>query len=108
MSEQKGATAGKAEKRFAASQNVRRSVSAGESPPQRASFVSAVKRPPPQASQGTVTSGRKDISTVTRPWPSQDSQRPPLTLKEKRPGAHPRARASAVFAYAPRSASQMP
>ena len=36
--------------------------------------------------QGTDTSGRKFISMTRMPPPSQTSQRPPLTLKEKRPG----------------------
>ena len=52
----------------------------------RTASVSGVKRAPPQASQGTVTSGRKLISIFFTPWPSHASQRPPATLKEKRPG----------------------
>ncbi len=50
------------------------------------SSVSGLKRAPPQTSQGTLTSGRKLISIFFIPWPSQPSQRPPRTLKEKRPG----------------------
>ena len=46
--------------------------------------VSGSKRLPPQTSQITFTSGRKDISTVFSPWPSQAGQRPPAVLKEKR------------------------
>ena len=43
-------------------------------------------RLPPQASHGTYTSGRKCISIWMIPSPLQFSQRPPLTLKLKRPG----------------------
>ncbi len=48
--------------------------------------VASLKRLPWQTSQGTYTSGRKCISTRFTPSPSQASQRPPFTLKEKRPG----------------------
>ncbi len=47
--------------------------------------VSASKRRPPHTSQSTFTSGRKLISIVCTPWPSQASQRPPAVLNEKRP-----------------------
>ena len=46
--------------------------------------VSELKRRPPQTSHSTFTSGRKLISIVFTPWPSQASQRPPAVLKEKR------------------------
>jgi hypothetical protein len=39
--------------------------------------VSELKRWPLQTSQSTFTSGRKLISMVLTPWPSQPSQRPP-------------------------------
>ncbi|CFW33075.1 Uncharacterised protein [Bordetella pertussis] len=42
---------------------------------------------PWQTSHGTYMSGRKCISTLTTPSPWQASQRPPLTLKLKRPGS---------------------
>ncbi len=48
--------------------------------------VSVLKRRPPQVSQSTFTSGRKLISIVRTPCPSQASQRPPAVLNEKRPG----------------------
>ncbi len=55
--------------------------------------VSALKRRPPQTSQSTFTSGRKLISIVCTPWPSQASQRPPARV-EREPrravAAHPR------------------
>ncbi len=38
---------------------------------QRTARVSGANRLPPQASQVTATSGRKLISTVFTPWPSQ-------------------------------------
>ena len=37
--------------------------------------------------QGTYTSGRKCISTLISPSPWQASQRPPFTLKLKRPAS---------------------
>ncbi len=46
--------------------------------------VSELKRRPPHTSHSTLTSGRKLISMVLTPWPSQASQRPPAVLKEKR------------------------
>jgi hypothetical protein len=58
-------------------------------PRQLTASVSALKRWPWQVSQGTFTSGRKLISMVRTPWPSQAGQRPPppAVLKLKRPGA---------------------
>jgi hypothetical protein len=50
----------------------------------RTASVSALKRAPLQTSQETFTSGRKLISMVFTPWPSQPSQRPPAVLNEKR------------------------
>ncbi len=50
------------------------------------SRVSRLYRAPWQTSQGTYTSGRKFISILIVPSPEHASQRPPLTLKEKRPG----------------------
>ena len=46
--------------------------------------VSALKRAPRHSSHSTLTSGRKLISMVLTPWPSQASQRPPAVLNEKR------------------------
>jgi hypothetical protein len=46
--------------------------------------VSLLKRCPRHTSQGTFTSGRKFISMVCMPCPSQASQRPPVVLNEKR------------------------
>ncbi len=50
--------------------------------------VAGSKRPPPQASQGVVTSGRNDISWAMTPLPSHAGQRPPAAalLNEKRAG----------------------
>ncbi len=56
-------------------------------PRQLTASVSALKRWPWQLSQGTFTSGRKLISMVRRPWPSQVRQRPSPVLKEKRAAA---------------------
>jgi hypothetical protein len=70
--------------------------------------VSALKRAPPQASQATLTSGRKDISIFCMPWPSQTLQRPPAVLNEKRLALQPRMRASVVSANSRRIASQKP
>jgi hypothetical protein len=50
------------------------------------SSVSRLYRAPWHTSHGTYTSGRKFISILMVPSPAQASQRPPLTLKEKRPG----------------------
>jgi hypothetical protein len=52
----------------------------------RASVLSS-KRAPRQVSQGTMTSGRNDISATEDPLPSQVSQRPPAVLNEKRVGS---------------------
>ena len=48
--------------------------------------VSGLKRAPWQTSHGTLTSGKKLISMVRMPWPSQPGQRPSPVLKEKRAG----------------------
>ena len=53
-------------------------------PRQRIDSVSVLKRRPRQESHSTFTSGRKFISMVCMPWPSQASQRPPAVLNEKR------------------------
>jgi len=55
----------------------------------RISSVSGLKRFPRQISQVMYTSGRKCISILMRPFPSQASQRPPLTLKLNRPALCP-------------------
>jgi hypothetical protein len=55
-------------------------------PRQVTASVSGLKRAPWQASQGTFTSGRKLISMVRTPCPSQLGQRPSPVLKLKRPG----------------------
>ena len=70
--------------------------------------VSALNRAPLQASQGTVTSGRKLISIFFMPWPSHSSQRPPVTLKENRLAVYPRMRASVEPANSRRMSSQIP
>ena len=49
--------------------------------------VSGLKRAPWQASQGTFTSGKKLISMVLRPWPSQVWHRPSPVLKLNLPAA---------------------
>jgi hypothetical protein len=67
-----------------------------------------LKRAPPQASQLTLTSGRKDISIFLMPWPSHASQRPPAVLNEKRLALQPRMRASLVSANRRRMLSQKP
>ena len=46
-----------------------------------------LKRAPKHWSHGTFTSGRKAISMVRIPWPSQAGQRPSPVLKLKRPAA---------------------
>ncbi len=51
--------------------------------------VSRVKRCPWQTGQVTQTSARKSISSRFEPRPSHASQRPPETLKLKRPGLKP-------------------
>ena len=51
---------------------------------QRTASVSELKRAPAHTSHSTFTSGRKLISMVFTPWPSQAAQRPPAVLKEKR------------------------
>ena len=56
-------------------------------PRQETARVSGLKRAPWQTSQGTFTSGRKLISMVRMPWPSQAGQRPSPVLNEKRPAA---------------------
>ena len=55
-------------------------------PLKRTSIVSRLYRAPLHVSHGTYTSGRKFISILICPSPLHVSQRPPLTLKEKRPG----------------------
>jgi len=60
----------------------------------RTARVSRLKRRPLHASHGTKTSGKKFMATLVCPWPLHSSQRPPLTLKEKRPGPNPRTFAS--------------
>ena len=54
-------------------------------PRQLTAKVSGLKRAPWQVSHGTLTSGRKLISMVRKPWPSQVWQRPSPVLKLKRP-----------------------
>ena len=61
-------------------------------PFQVTSRVSRVYLAPLQISHVTHTSGRKFISSLIEPPPLHASQRPPLTLKEKCPGAYPRSR----------------
>ena len=99
---------GKRPNSFAASSMVMARMSAMDLPDTVAARVSRLKREPPQDSQGTRTSGRKFIATLTWPWPLHSSQRPPLTLKEKRPGAKPRTRASGRAAKSFRISSHTP
>ena len=56
-------------------------------PRQLTASVSALKRAPWHTSHGTFTSGRKLISIVFMPCPSQPGQRPSPVLKLKRAGA---------------------
>src|SRR6201992_1486364 len=58
------------------------------------SRMPALYRVPLHSSHGSSMSARNCISTVTVPSPSQTSQRPPGTLKEKCPGPKPRRLAS--------------
>ena len=50
-------------------------------PRQLTANVSGLNLAPWQASQGTLTSGRKLISMVLKPWPSQVWHRPSPVLK---------------------------
>src|ERR1700704_91031 len=81
-----------AEKNPAASSTFIANTSPPDLPRSFTASVSALKRAPPQASQLTLTSGRKDMAIFFIPWPSHSSQRPPLVLNEKRlpPAAHAR------------------
>jgi hypothetical protein len=74
-------------KKSTASSTSMRSTSPMLLPRQVTASVSALKRWPWQVSQGTFTSGRKLISMVRRPWPSQAGQRPSPVLKLKRAAA---------------------
>ena len=56
-------------------------------PRQVTASVSGLKRAPWHWSHGTFTSGRKLISMVRMPWPSQAGQRPSPVLNEKRAAA---------------------
>ena len=67
-----------------ASSTSMRSTSPMLRPRQVTASVSALKRAPWQTSQGTLTSGRKLISIVRTPCPSQAWQRPSPVLKLKR------------------------
>src|SRR5690606_16701591 len=75
---------------------------------QRTVKVSSLKRCPPQASHGTLTSGKKLISRVSIPCPPHSLQRPSPVLKEKREAFQPRMRASRVSANKRRTSSQKP
>src|SRR5438552_316089 len=70
--------------------------------------IAGVDEPPPHTSQGTNTSGRKCISIWMIPCPWHASQRPPLTLNEKRPALYPLIRASGTFANVSRSGVYRP
>src|ERR1041385_3895340 len=70
--------------------------------------VSGVNRWPAHVSQCTVTSGRKLISILFRPWPSHSGQRPSATLNENRLGPYPRILASGTLANSRRMSSQNP
>ena len=75
-------------------------------PFQRTSSVSFANRAPPQTSHVTQTSARKSMSSRTEPLPSQASQRPPDTLKLKRPAFQPRFLASGSIVNRLRMSSQ--
>ena len=75
---------GTSAKKSAPSSAVIASTSATDLPLNMIASVSALNRLPPQTSQSTCTFGRKFISTLSRPCPWHFSQRPPLTLNEKR------------------------
>src|SRR3954469_8034731 len=66
----------------------------------------SLKRRPRHAGQTKRTSAKNCISTVSKPSPEHDSQRPPSTLKEKSDGDRPSAKASGCFAYSARTRSQ--
>ena len=70
--------------------------------------MSRLYRLPWHTSQSTYTSGRKFISILIVPSPEHASQRPPLTLKLKRPGWYPRALASGVSQNSVRMRSKTP
>ena len=78
--------AGMLAKKPTASSTSMRSTSPMLLPRQLTASVSGLKRAPWQASHGTLTSGRKLMAMVRRPWPSQLGQRPAPVLKLKRPG----------------------
>ena len=73
-------------KKSTASSTSIRSTSPMLLPRQLTASVSGLKRAPWQTSHGTFTSGRKLISMVRTPWPSQPGQRPSPVLNEKRAG----------------------
>ena len=65
-------------------------------------------RLPSHTSHGTYTSGKKCISILMMPSPLQASQRPPLTLKLKRPFWYPLILASFVWAKTSLMSSNTP
>src|SRR3954468_9474254 len=66
----------------------------------------SLKRRPRHAGQIKRTSAKNCISTVSKPSPEHDSQRPPSTLNEKSEGERPSASASGCLAYSARTKSQ--
>src|SRR6476661_1298722 len=89
---------GTAEKNSTASSTVIFNTSLIDFPLYLISSVSLLYLLPLHFSQCTYTSGRKFISIVRNPLPSQTSQRPLFTLKEKRPAVYPRILASGIEA----------
>src|SRR5262249_42357136 len=92
-------------KRASASSTVSDKQSRIDNPRHFTASTFSVKRRPPHASHGTVTSARKCISSVTVPCPRHVSQRPPATLNEKAPAASSSPRPSSVRAKRGRSSS---
>ena len=77
-------------------------------PRQLTASVSGLKRWPWQTSHGTFTSGRKLISMVRTPWPSQAGQRPSPVLKREARRRIAARLASSVSAKSLRIVSQKP
>src|SRR5947207_800995 len=100
--------AGWLEKNSHASSHERSRISATFLPRNVMSSVSRLYRAPLHTSHGTYTSGRKCISILIVPSPAHASERPPFTLKLKRPRRSPRTRDSCVCAISLRTWSNTP
>ena len=83
-------------------------ISAMDFPRYFTSRVSRLYRLPSQISHVTYTSGKKFISILIIPSPWQDSQRPPFTLNENRPGLYPLIFDSGSFANKSRMCVKTP